>query len=172
MDEPYPNLTPQPPHRLALATLAVAVPVIVGASVTLALWHAKEGSVQAISTTYATPSAAPAPKKQVLLSDGVNLIPWPLTSAPIHLAVGQRLEIVLARLPNESVQTLEPSALIAMPAPACQLVSVCGLANVNRWTFLARLPGSFTVVIDYGLRCRASVCLNAPTSLTVLVAPR
>ncbi len=171
MGENRAALTQGPPHRLALAALAVVVPLLVGGMATLVQWP---GRVVPSVETDALPSAGvvtatAAPVQATLLRDGSSLIPWPLTSAPIHLAPGDDLEIVLYQLPGESVQSLDHAVLAPMRPPACHLAEVCGLGNVSRWAFHARSRGFSRIQIDYGLRCRPLLCGNAPTSILVTV---
>jgi hypothetical protein len=70
------------------------------------------------------------------------------------------------------VQILETPVLAEVAPPPCHLQSVCGMPNVDRWAFIARVPGTAPIFIDYGPRCKPSVCPDEPTFLSVVVSPR
>ena len=161
--------TQEPAHRVAVATLGVVLPVAAGLVVSLVQWHAKDVRVDTALVARATASALPAPATQPLVRDGQVLIAWPLTRAPIRVSEGQEFEIVLASLPRENVQTLETPVFVEVQPPPCHLVSVCGRAAVNRWAFVARLPGTAPIFVDYGPRCKPTFC-DEPTFVTVVVS--
>jgi hypothetical protein len=163
-----------PAHRVAVALVGVGAPVIAGLAASIAIWNARglgATGVSPVARVTAT-AAAPMPRPQTYLRDGSVMIPWPLTKAPLHFVAGQEFEIVLYRLPRENIQILETPVLDEVPVPPCHLISVCGLPDVNRWAFVARLPGSAPIFIDYGPRCKPSVCPDAATFLTVTVGAR
>jgi len=161
-----------PRHRVLLAAVAVALPVAVGVTATLAQWRyvAPAAEVATITPPPSLASLAPVAGVQPLLADGDALLAWPFTGAPVTLHVGQTLELALAPLPGESLDVLDSNAVMRVPAPACHSTQSCAIQSYTRWAFLALTPGIARIHIDYGLRCRPLACGgNVPISVTVTV---
>jgi len=138
---------PQLPSRFWLAAAAVLVPVGAGLLASVLMWvtqsHELVVTPQVVST--------------VVLRDNAVLIPWPLTSAPMHLAAGQQVEVILPHRPGQNIVSSDQSVFAAISIPPCHLFPICVLTQLDRFAFQARRPGTAVLLVTEAGDARGAV---------------
>lgn len=132
------------PRRLVVTSI-VGIPIVIGA------FSAVLYSTRAMPAPPPAPPPLPSPSAtDTLVRDGQLLLLEPATLAPVAMLAGQKIEIVLNTGVGQTVSTLDPSGLEAVPNPACRVTPICGVTGAGSWTFLALRPGTTQLHVIFG----------------------
>jgi hypothetical protein len=130
-------------RRWLLIAVAVLAPIMLGALATVVL-YAKRAKPVVVG-----PQLIHASDVKGL--DGSVLVLQPETAAPVKIALGSTIEVVLTSFIGETVVSEDPLTLSPIASPPCGLPALCGFAGAQRYTFKAIQGGVGYLEIVFGI---------------------
>jgi hypothetical protein len=103
-------------------------------------------------------------------TDDAVLLVWPRTTRPLHVSVGQHLEIILETESLQLVHALDPTKLARVAPFPCHIALLCGAPGVTTWAFIVESPGTTTLHIVYGSGCPPDRCLTGTIDKVVVIS--
>jgi hypothetical protein len=151
--------------RRLIVGLVVLIPITLGVVATVVLYATHPAPPPL------PPVATPAlPPSDVTINDGGTILIEPGTTNQVRVALGAVVEIVLQTGPGQMVMSEVPGIFIPIPNPPCHIVSVCGGAGTQVWTFSAEHAGVTYLKISFGRHCSATTG-DCDSIHTVLLKP-